>query len=1245
MRITMQSIHNNILGNLNKINTDMNRINSQISSGKQISKISENPVGLVTSLGLRSSITQITQYQSNLSFGDKTITAAENSLTQMKDIASRAKVLAIQLANGTMTPENRLSAAEEIQHLFESTITLSNTAVNGKYIFGGFRTTGYTDTEPTPFIQDARDGYFVNGGRMPDSSSTQLTGTIPNGAAGDITTGNLLINGVDVVDVLGADIDLTNAGVSGLNMTGAWNTAQAINDQKVISQTGVSDNLASPYAGVAATGTATDSRIAFYINGQFVDTDATDPLLSGDSAAQVAAKIVAAIQALPPATGITAEVGTGNNGGALNSIIIRNSTSGNTSPIEISGLNATEKTISGLTNNKATEGVTAKLTTLYAGAAATVPALPAPGDTTSVFFYLNGVPVNFSIDDNGTTTDAANATVTAINKISDRTGVTAVRGTDANGGVADSVVLYNTLAGNEANITITGYTETGASTTGLADIDQAIGNNNNTGTISLSSTASFEINTSAADDTILNLLGLGGGLKGFADDTGDGVLRYGSALTSGILDINGVAITTSADTLSDIYQDISAAAKAAAINNATSQSGVSATIVPVIITATRPVQAGTEETKLTGVVTNNTIAANDLHINGIDVAAINTGVVTSGLNTEKTYNAKEAINVISATTGVSASLTTLYAGAAADPGAATTAISFELNGTTVSVNATGTTATEIAQKTVAAINTKKELTGVIAVVGNGSNGGPSGAIVLRNTLAGDETPITLSGLAATETARIGLADTPAGGQIADANHNTGAITLSSATAFQLSSPNNLTDDSILAELGLGGGESNTGIPGDLAADGILEYGSTPISLNSGDLTINGINIFSKATAITSGDSSNALIDGINAKTEQTGVKAGRNNAGQIILSTVDGRNLHIQTSAIGEKVTQLNGGSAPQDQVYFGELRLWGANEFFINSDTTTVGAITNYETGFNAIGLAGGASASGQPADVADDGKIFVNTITYENGYVRYAGDRDNDFAVKIGQQSTIEVAKNGMSAIMDTGLFTVLKGLQDALRGQNYTTLTGGAKALDTSALLDSGKTGLPLEDELQNGSFTIVVNSHDTSPSRILSAVSINIDLAKDSLTDIANRINGVPGISASWSDDGHLQINSNDPERYTFALSNDTSNFLRVTGSETDNAQVSNINKSIGDLDNLMQNLTTQVSDFGARANRIIVQQQIYQNLELSTKANLSEQEDTDLTKALMEMKAKEIAYEAALSAAAKTMQLSLVDFLK
>ncbi|MFH1019406.1 MAG: hypothetical protein V1782_02175, partial [Pseudomonadota bacterium] len=808
MRITMQSIHYNILANLNKITTDMNRINNQISSGKQMSTISDNPVNLVTALGLRSNLTQITSYQDNLKFGDKTITAAENSLTQMKDLASRAKVLAIQLANASVTPENRLSAAEEVQHLFESAITLGNTSVNGKYTFGGFRTTGYTEIEPTPFIRDARDGYFVNGSSMPDNRTTQLTSTVPTGAAADIAAGSLLINGVDVANIAGA-IDLTNLGINGLNMDGAFNAASAINNQAVLSQTGVTDTIASPYAGVAATGTIAASRVAFYLNGDLIDVTTG----AGDNASTVADAMVSAIN-LASAT-ITATKGTGTNGGEVNAIILR---SDNGSPMTITGLNATEKTISGLSDNKATEGVTAKLTTLYAGAAATVPG--APG-TTDAFFYLNGVPVSVSIDDNLTATDAANATVAAVNSTSDRTGVTAVRGTGANGGIADSVVLYNTLAGDESNITITGYTLVGASTTGLGNINQAVGNSNNTGAISLSSTSSFEITTNVANDTILDLLGLGGGLKGFADNANDGILLYGSRLGSGDLDINGVAITTAADGISDVYQDISAMAKAAAINNTTSQTGVSATVDPTSITAVSAVTSGTETSKLVATPRNNGILAGDLAINGVALGAIALGAVTDGLNMVIADNAKQTINAASGSTGVTAALTTLYSsGVKADHTLGTSAMSFDINGVTVNVNASGLTDSAVATQVMTAINAVTKQTGVVATTGTGTNGGITDALVLSNALPGDETAIVVAGLSAAEIARTGLSNVT---QAADATHNTGTIAFSSASTFRLSSPTHPLDDSILNELGLGGGEINTGITGDIAADGILEY--------------------------------------------------------------------------------------------------------------------------------------------------------------------------------------------------------------------------------------------------------------------------------------------------------------------------------------------------------------------------------------------------------------------------------------
>lgn len=1110
MRVTMKSIHQNILGNLNRLTSDLNDVNNQISSGRQMSKISDDPVNLITALGLRTNLSELSQYQDNLSSGNKIISASENALTQIKDLVMRAKTLAVQQANASMTAANRASAAEEVRHLWEQAILLGNTQVNGKYIFGGFRTTGYTEAEPAPFVQNARDGYFINGAAM-NRMEGRLTGTVDNSA--DLAAGDVLLNNTDIGAVV-----LTAGLTNGLNMSGASNLKTAV--------------------------------------------------------------------------------------------------------------------------NAAGSGVSATLTTLYAGAAAT-----APGATT-LSFYLNGEVVNVStggVSANQTATDVA----AAINAVSDRTGVSAAVGDATNGGVADSVVLSNALPGDESAITVLGLSAGESALTGLANTaatGQAADATHNTGDISLSSTAAFDIATSdTASDSVLNLLGLGGGSKGFADEAGDGVLRYGSALATGDLLVNGTEVTTASDGISTIYADISAAAKAEAINSRSAELGVTAQLTPASLLASGAIEAGSESAKLTATMANNiAINAGDLAVNGIPtVTAVALNGATNGLFMQRGLDLKEAINEISSSTGVTATLTTLYGdGAAADNTLGTSTISFTLNGVTVNVNANGSNPVAVSQQVADAINAVSDQTGVTASRGDNNNGGISDSVVLANTLEGDETPIVLAGFSAAETARTGLSDSTT---YADATHNTGKVAFSSEAAFELSSPNNLNDDNILKELGLDGGENETGISGDLTADGKLTYGSTPVYLSTGDLVINGVDIFASSTAITDLDSSNALVAAINSKQDATGVVAGRDSAGRLQLTALDGRNLHVQTSALGEKVTHLNGGNPePHSKVYFGTVRLFSDQQFSLESGLTPT---SSTETGFTAMGLAGGATVTGQEGDTAGDGEIRVNTIYRQNDYVRYAGDRDNDFTIKVGQRSTVAVSKNGMDAIFDSGVFSVLKDFENFLSGEEFKAVTGFVQASDTSATIASGNTGLPLAEDVVSGAFTLTVTQNDTVPPTTLSTTEIGIDPANDTLEDISQRLNAVPGMKAYWDDSGYLHLESRDPGRYTFTVSDDTSNFLDAAGITAENVQVSSIGDSIGDLETLLDSLTNQISDFGARANRITVQTQIYTNLHLSNTENLSEQEDTDLTKALLDMKTKEVAYQAALSAAAKTMQLSLVDFLQ
>ena len=75
------------------------------------------------------------------------------------------------------------------------------------------------------------------------------------------------------------------------------------------------------------------------------------------------------------------------------------------------------------------------------------------------------------------------------------------------------------------------------------------------------------------------------------------------------------------------------------------------------------------------------------------------------------------------------------------------------------------------------------------------------------------------------------------------------------------------------------------------------------------------------------------------------------------------------------------------------------------------------------------------------------------------------------------------------------------------------------------------------------------------------------------------------------------------------------------------------------------VTTALADVGSRTVRVERAEQAALDAELSFKTSLSDVENTDLPKAIMELKLQETAYQAALASTARVMQPSLIDFLR
>lgn len=90
---------------------------------------------------------------------------------------------------------------------------------------------------------------------------------------------------------------------------------------------------------------------------------------------------------------------------------------------------------------------------------------------------------------------------------------------------------------------------------------------------------------------------------------------------------------------------------------------------------------------------------------------------------------------------------------------------------------------------------------------------------------------------------------------------------------------------------------------------------------------------------------------------------------------------------------------------------------------------------------------------------------------------------------------------------------------------------------------------------------------------------------------------------------------------------------------------NISPKIGDVDKHLQQVLGAQATIGASHAAVLAADDALLSDAVSLEARRSGIEDIDLGKVILELKTQEVAYQAALSAAARTLQPSLMDFLR
>lgn len=120
------------------------------STLKRVTKPSDDPVGNVELLAIRSQNIDATQYLRNLNFAQTQLSFTETVLEEMTDLLVKAKELAVGQASSIYSPEIREGVSKEIHQLRQQVLSLANKRMGNRYLFSGQKVL------TRPFDQDGK---------------------------------------------------------------------------------------------------------------------------------------------------------------------------------------------------------------------------------------------------------------------------------------------------------------------------------------------------------------------------------------------------------------------------------------------------------------------------------------------------------------------------------------------------------------------------------------------------------------------------------------------------------------------------------------------------------------------------------------------------------------------------------------------------------------------------------------------------------------------------------------------------------------------------------------------------------------------------------------------------------------------------------------------------------------------------------------------------------------------------------
>ncbi len=144
MKVTDNSTYRLMQTNLDRITNNLLVLRNQGATGLKLNKPSDDPGSIRPVLTTRSQLQQNDRYLESMGIAGDKMAATDGHLSQVENVLVRAKEIALNAVNGSLSQADLATLADEVALLRNQLLDTANAVIDGKFIFAGYQ----EDTKP-----------------------------------------------------------------------------------------------------------------------------------------------------------------------------------------------------------------------------------------------------------------------------------------------------------------------------------------------------------------------------------------------------------------------------------------------------------------------------------------------------------------------------------------------------------------------------------------------------------------------------------------------------------------------------------------------------------------------------------------------------------------------------------------------------------------------------------------------------------------------------------------------------------------------------------------------------------------------------------------------------------------------------------------------------------------------------------------------------------------------------------------